>query len=172
MKGEYSGGKNIIYSRRLYIVQDRAVRTPWIGKDELHREMDLLGDAQGKIKMDKHQFARTHGFLVVNFPLKKLLPWLILGRPAILQLKLCMKPRWTMRPPHQKRWWIGITITRRFVQTELWIIARGQQADMVRLLRLISLSLARESFTEVVSSKYTGSLVAFALKPRPASWFR
>ena len=41
------------------------------GKDELHREMDLFGDALEKTAMDKLQSARSHGFLVVTFPLKK-----------------------------------------------------------------------------------------------------
>ena len=94
------------------------VKTPWIGKDELHQEVDWFGDALRKIAIDKHQFTGTHGFLVVNFPLKKLFPWLT-WRTATPWLKLCKKPRWTMEPPQQKQWLINTTVAGRFVPTQL-----------------------------------------------------
>ena len=39
-----------------------------VGKDKLHREMDLFRDAQEKTAMDNLQSARTHNFLTLNFP--------------------------------------------------------------------------------------------------------
>ena len=57
-------------------VQNLGAETHSVGKDKVHREMDLLNDvclrdAQEKAAMDKLQFVRTHDFLAVSFPLRK-----------------------------------------------------------------------------------------------------
>ena len=43
-----------------------------VGKEKVHREMDLFCDAQEKTAMDKLQSARKHNFLTLNF-LEKIL---------------------------------------------------------------------------------------------------
>ena len=39
------------------------MKTQSVGKDKVHREMDLFHDAQEKTAIDSLQFARTHNFL-------------------------------------------------------------------------------------------------------------
>ena len=49
-------------------VSKTCVKTQSVGKDKVHREMDLFSDAQEKTAMDSLQSARTHSFLAVNSP--------------------------------------------------------------------------------------------------------
>ena len=41
------------------------------GLDERHREMGTSGDALREVAMGQHLCARSHGFLVTGYPLKK-----------------------------------------------------------------------------------------------------
>ena len=60
------------------------METQSVGKDKVHRSMDLFRDAQDKTAMYNLQSARTHNFLTVNFPCKNISPSYLL--PESLKL--------------------------------------------------------------------------------------
>ena len=67
---EWCKENNLLWSS----VSKTRVETQSVGKEKVHREMDLFRDAQEKTAMDKLQSARTHNFLTVNFPGKNISP--------------------------------------------------------------------------------------------------
>ena len=77
-------------------VHEKAVTTLSHEHDEIHSDMSTRGDARKETAVVRHQYTRTHGFLVVSCPLKKIL--------ALTYTWAQRSPHWMAKPCQQKRW--------------------------------------------------------------------